>query len=268
MLRNTPPLKRFLLIALVLVFTLISCNQYSSIPPYFWWPQDDGPKAVSIDAENFDVKVGDDTYDFSSIQFPVHYTDGTSEISTFDISAQVAPYLNGGVAPVKIAKDGAEASFEIFFYDMTIDELITSIPGLMINPSSLEEFCSNKYILLNDYQATAALSIDRYDSMYGKVPVFGNTYFRGEADGAEVGLFANSADFPVAISAYGITVEDTAFTVSERSDDSVRVGAVAIYGQDVTIRNTSLESNLNPSAGINKEERHSYRPREKSRRLP
>ena len=76
----------------------------------------------------------------------------------------------------------------------------------------------------------------------------------GEAGGAEVGLFANSADFPVTISAYGITVEDAAFTVSERSDDSVRVGAVAIYGQDVTIRNTSLESNLNPSAGINKEQ--------------
>ncbi len=140
---------------------------------------------------------------------------------------------------------------------MTIDELVRKIYALQVNPPSdtsvYSELCSNKHILLNDYQAEAALSIDRFDSKHGIVQVFDNTYFRGEADGAEVGLFANSADFPVAISAYGITVEDAAFTVSERSDDSVRVGAVAIYGQDVTIRNTSLESNLNPSSGINKE---------------
>lgn len=140
---------------------------------------------------------------------------------------------------------------------MTIDELVRKIYALQVNPPSdtsvYSELCSNKHILLNDYQAEAALSIDRFDSKYGIVPVFDNTYFRGAVDGAEVGLFANSADFPVEISAFDITIEDASFTASERSENAARVGAVAIYGQDIIIRNTSLESNLISTSGTNTE---------------
>lgn len=256
---NTPPccrIGRFLLLALFAI-AITSCYQQPSIiiPPYFWQDMDTGPEAVLIQADDIDVHIGDDSIDFSAYPLAVLYDDGTSEAVTFDISSQVEDYLEGGVAPVTVSQDAAEASFDVYFYDMEIGKLVESItalvPSLASNPTALQELCSNKHILLTDY-AAGALSIDRFDSQFGKIPVFENTYFRGASSGADMTLTANNSEFPLEISAFGTTVENVNLTAKSNASGGRR-GACAIYGNDILIQNATLVDDLSSITGENAE---------------
>ena len=229
---------------------------------YYWWlaqnqsPVEQGPQAVSISVSNRDVQVGDESINFSAYPLTVLYDDNTTQVVEFDITAQVAPYLDGGVAPVTVTLDGATASFEVYFYDMKIDELILEVWNLQENPptdmSAFSNLCSNKHILLTDYTALTALSIDRFDSVYGIANVFGNTYIRRQAKGPNVILTAITNEFPIEISAFNITVEDASFVATD-IESTRRLGACAIYGNDITIRNTTLNNGLTPATGTNVE---------------
>ena len=258
---NTPPrcrIGRFLLLALFAI-AITSCYQQPSIiiPPYFWQDMDTGPEAVLIQADDIDVHIGDDSIDFSAYPLAVLYDDGTSEAVTFDISSQVEDYLEGGVAPVTVSQDAAEASFDVYFYDMEIGELVEKItalvPSLSSKPTALQELCSNKHILLTDYSA-GALSIDRFDSQIGMVPVFENTYFRGANSGADMILTASVSAFPLEISAFGTTVENVNLTAKSNASGGRR-GACAIYGNDILIQNATLVNDMSPIDGVQNIER-------------
>lgn len=244
----------FLLLALFAV-AITSCNQYPSviIPPYYWQNVDTGPDVALIQADDIDVPVGDDSIDFSAYPLAVLYDDGTSEAVTFDISLQVEAFLDGGVAPVTVSQDGAEASFDVYFYDMEIGELVEKItalvPSLSSNSTALQELCSNKHILLTDY-AAGALSIDRFDSQVGMIPVFENTYFRGASSGADMTLTASVSAFPLEISAFGTTVENVNLTAKSNASGGRR-GACAIYGNDILIQNATLMDELSSITGEN-----------------
>ena len=232
---------------------ITSCYQQPSIiiPPYFWQDMDTGPEAVLIQADDIDVHIGDDSIDFSAYPLTVLYDDGTSEIVTFDISLQVEAFLDGGVAPVTVSQDGVEASFDVYFYDMEIGELVEKItdlvPTLSSNQTALQELCSNKHILLTNYVA-GALSIDRFDSQGGKIPVFENTYFRGASSGADMTLTASASAFPLEISAFGTTVENVNLTAKSNASGGRR-GACAIYGNDILIQNATLVDELSSITG-------------------
>ena len=214
---------------------------------------DTGPEAVLIQTDDIDVRIGDDSIDFSAYPMTVLYDDGTSETVEFDISSQVEAYLDGGVAPVTVSQDGVEASFKVYFYDMEIGNLVDSItslvPSLSANPNALKDLCGGKHILLTDYTA-GALSIDRFDSQVGMFPVFENTYFRGASSGANMTLTASVSAFPLEISAFGTTVENVNLTAKSNASGGRR-GACAIYGDDVLIQNATLVDELSPITGEN-----------------
>ena len=245
------------------VIAMTSCSQYPSIiiPPYFWQDVDTGPEAILIQADDIDVPVGDDSVDFTAYPLTVLYDDGTSETVEFDIASQVADYLEGGVAPVTVSHDGAEASFEVYFYDMKIGPLVDSIytiaadiaadleSGKIPDQDVFKNLCNNKHILLTDYEATS-LSIDRFDSQAGMLPVFENTYFRGATSGADMVLTATQSAFPLEISAFGTRVENVTLTAKSEASGGRR-GACAIYGNDILIQNARLVNELSPIIGEN-----------------
>lgn len=173
----------------------------------------------------------------------------------FDISSQISEAKEGGTAEVTVTKDRISEEFTLYFYDMTLMELLSGIEGISINPAdpttwtAFQDFCSNKHILLEDLTHNQGLSIDKYaqegEDYNVYIPVFENTYFRGNSGSkSQLSLSSQNVNKHLEISADGITVENVEVTITGAGDIESRVNAAGLFGDDIIIRDCILRNRI------------------------
>lgn len=279
--KNTPPIGRFkpasVLAAIAIILILVSCQNQSYgfiLPPGGW----NRTEAIAIIAENRDIKTTDASIDFTRYPLTVVYSDGTEVEEYFDISSQISEAKEGGTAEVTVTKDRISESFILYFYDMTVDEIVDKVLTLsteiITDPTQLpaedsdifSSFCSNAHILLKDYQSTSSLAIDKY-AQVGQIPmryggnplyinVFDNTVFgTASAAPAEIGLSSQDDDVNnlIEISADNITVRNANITAVSVVNNSARANGAGIFGNSITISNCTLINKLGERSGKNTE---------------
>lgn len=177
----------------------------------------------------------------------------------FDISSQISEAKEGGTAEVTVTKDKISEKFTLYFYDMTLKELLSGVDGISINPAdqttwtAFKDFCSNKHILIEDLTYEGGLSIDKF-AQAGEaagiyIPVFEDTYFRGNAgEKAQLSLSSQNVNKHLEISADGITVENVEVIITGAGDHESRVNAAGLFGNNIIIRDCILRNQIAASS--------------------